>query len=154
MSAWILRVKIIRWFYLPVYLQIEHMDTACICSCMSMHRRSEENQKSAVDKAPYQPLLAEAQGREVTEIEGNNLSTFLFVTLFKQTVTQCRLSTVTQLLFLASIYVDAFTKLGRNAPLAYITQETNPSSPQCSCIVLTHTLRWLQQFLPLCLCFC
>lgn len=61
------------------------------------------------------------------------------VPCFKEAVTQCRLSTVTQLLFLASIYVDAFTKLGRNAPQAYIAQETSPSSPQCSYRVLTVT---------------
>lgn len=48
----------------------------------------------------------------------------LVVTYFKQAVTQSRLITVTQLLFLASIYVDAFTKLGRNAPQTHIVQES------------------------------
>lgn len=57
------------------------------------------------------------------------------VTYIKQAVTQYRLSTVTQLLFLASIYVDAFTKLGRNAPQAHIVQETDPSSPRLRCMV-------------------
>lgn len=48
----------------------------------------------------------------------------------------CHLSTVTQLLFHASIYVDAFMKQDKNEPQEHIIQETNPASPLCSCLAL------------------
>lgn len=47
----------------------------------------------------------------------------------------CQLSTVTQLLFHTSIYVDAFMKWDKNEPREHI-QETDRASPLCSCLAL------------------
>lgn len=100
------------------------------CKCMYLH--GELFKKNAVCMLePYQPIFWHRMLKLDADQRLQPVNPFV-VAYLKQAVTQCHLSTVTQLLFCASIYVDAFTKLGRNAPQAHIIQETNPSSPQCS----------------------
>ncbi len=87
-----------------------------------VHVRGESN------KAVFRHLFG-TEHRSYEDQRRQPVNSFV-ATCFKKAVTQCRLSTVTQLLFLPPIYVDAFTKLGRNAPQADIVHETNPSCPR------------------------
>lgn len=79
---------------------------------------------------PYHLISSSGRGTEEYDNADQRLQPVkLFVVTYRPAVTQCLLSMVTQLLFPAWIYVDAFTKLVGNVSEVHITEKLNPSCP-------------------------